>query len=158
MPRARRFALAGVVVLVLSALCSSTHAAKAASLANIRGYVTVAWLGGPIEDAQVVLLSPLQRVEVHTDRQGFFSMVGLIPVPRATIVVSRPGYYESMRGEIAICTGATLRLAVKLPPYCTTLMACAQRISADRIDYTVSGSTYVVNPEPYETTTWQEQC
>jgi hypothetical protein len=155
MPRAAQLALAGVVALVLCAVCGSTQAAKADSLASIRGYVTVESPGGPIEDARVVLRSPLQTIETHTDRQGFFSMIGVIPVPHASIAVSRLGFM-SKEGDIPICTGATLRLAIKLPSFCT--MMCFPHILVERTDYTVSGSTYVVNPEPYETTNWQGQC
>ena len=123
-------------------------------MANIRGYVSVARLAGPIEDARVVLRSPLQTIETRTDRWGFFSMLGVIPVPHASIVVSRDGYLSKW-SDIPICTGATLRLAVALPSFCTM---CLPYILVNREDYAVSGSTYVVNPEPFESTTWQGQC
>jgi len=81
-------------------------------------------------------------------------MIGVIPVSRASIVVSREGYMSKW-GDIPICTGATLRLAIKLPTFCKM---CFPYIVVDRTDFTVSGTTYVVNPEPFETTTWQGQC
>jgi hypothetical protein len=165
MSRAMRLALAGAIALALCILDASAYPAHADSTSRITGRVTYEWTSGPehvlmigpVDDARVLVRSPLQTFETHTDRQGFFSLIGLIPVSQATIVVSHDGFL-TRRGDFAICNGATLRLAVELVTHCSVGCFFYSHLSASQTDYQVQGSTYVVNPAPYETTTWQEQC